>query len=168
MQVSHVTEGGVPGECWHLSPLPHVCRMWDTRTKEVIKSNKLTDPIASFDTSTDKSQLVVAHGKSVSLLDPCRCVPIGCSSKVCTNMVSVHALIVWVLGKAHCYAVENWQLTKAYVAETSCNQSINCYWSRYVRTYIQYAQAQFRLLLHFLVVFVEASFVWASTPAQCA
>ena len=45
--------------------------MWDTRTKEVIKSNKLTDPIASFDTSTDKSQLVVAHGKSVSLLDPC-------------------------------------------------------------------------------------------------
>ena len=51
----------------------HTFRMWDTRTKEVVRSNKMADPITSFDASTaDKSQLVVAHGKSVSFLDSCR------------------------------------------------------------------------------------------------
>ena len=55
-------------------------------------SYKLTDPITSFDISTDKSQLVVAHGKSVSLLDPCRCVPVSCRCQVCIKVVTVHCI----------------------------------------------------------------------------
>ena len=60
--------------CWTLPlmALSHFLRMWDTRTKEVIRSNQMADPINSFDASADKSQLVVAHGKSVSFLDSSR------------------------------------------------------------------------------------------------
>ena len=46
--------------------------LWDTRTCEVVKKVKMDEVVTSFDLSWDRSQLVVAHGQSVSFVDATR------------------------------------------------------------------------------------------------